>query len=290
MVFLVAIIVTALAKMGVSKMSNYNLQKMKALLSYVDLLETPIERIAHCEKHGEYTSRSWVDGMWENCNKCDEERYARIRQDEERREQESKNQKLKQKLEHSGIPERFKQRTFTEYKVDASNQKQQKVFNFCQNYAENFADVKKTGKSFLLLGSVGVGKTHLSIAIALEIMSKGYSAKFTSASKMLREIKDTYRKGSERSESEVMRDFTDCHLLIIDEVGVQRGNDYEVNMMFDVINERYENLKPTIILSNLTIDEIKQFLGERVFDRLRENGGKAFLLDWPSYRASATYD
>jgi DNA replication protein DnaC len=270
--------------MGVSKMSNYNLQKMKALLSGVNLLKAPIERIDHCEKHGEYTSKSWVDGMWENCNKCDEEKYARIKQDEERREQESKNQKLKQKLEHSGIPERFKQKTFAEYKIDADNQKQQKVFNFCLDYANNFADIKKTGKSFMMLGSVGVGKTHLSIAIALEIMSNGYSTKFTSASKMLREIKETYRKGSERSEKDVMQDYTDCHLLIIDEVGVQRGNDYETNMMFDVINERYENLRPTIVLSNLTLDELKLFLGERVFDRLRENGGKAFLLDWTSHR------
>lgn len=265
-------------------MSNYNLQKMKALFNNVNLLETPLERIGHCEKHGEYTARSWFDDMWENCTKCDEEKYARIRQDEERREKESKAQKLKQKLEESGIPERFKQRTFAEYKVDADNQKQQKVFGFCMDYAKNFEGVKRTGRSFLMLGSVGVGKTHLSIAIALEIMSNGYNAKFTSASKMLREIKETYRKGSERSEKDVMQDYTDCDLLIIDEVGVQRGNDYETNMMFDVINERYENLRPTIILSNLTIDEIKLFLGERVFDRLRENGGKAFLLDWPSHR------
>lgn len=265
-------------------MSHYGLQKMKSIICGIDLLETPLERLDNCEKHGEYISRSWIDGMWEGCPKCAEEREARTKREDEKRETEAKNQRLKQKIEESCIPERFKQRTFTEYKVDASNQKQQKVFNFCLDYANNFADIKKTGKSFIMLGSVGVGKTHLSIAIALEIMSKGYSAKFTSASKMLREIKDTYRKSSERSESEVMRDFTDCHLLIIDEVGVQRGNDYEVNMMFDVINERYENLKPTIILSNLTIDEIKQFLGERVFDRLRENGGKAFLLDWPSHR------
>ena len=84
--------------------------------------------------------------------------------------------------------------------------------------------------------------------------------------------------------------YTQCDLLIIDEVGVQRGSDFEKETFFDVINERYENMRPTIILSNLTIEEIKVFLGERVFDRLRENGGKAFLLDWPSYRAEATYD
>ena len=81
--------------------------------------------------------------------------------------------------------------------------------------------------------------------------------------------------------------FTECDLLIIDEVGVQRGTDYEKDIMFDVINDRYENLRPTIILSNLSVEETKAHLGERVFDRLRENGGKAFLLNWNSYRSIA---
>ena len=246
--------------------------------------DVPLEKKGNCQKHGEYISYCYHDDVYDGCASCREERLELSRKREHEIELSRKEHALLNKILESGIPERFKQKTFAEYKIDDNNQKQHKVFNFCLDYANNFADIKKTGKSFMMLGSVGVGKTHLSIAIALEIMSNGYSAKFASASKMLREIKETYRKGSERSEKDVMQDYTDCHLLIIDEVGVQRGNDYETNTMFDVINERYENLRPTIILSNLTLDELKLFLGERVFDRLRENGGKAFLLDWTSHR------
>ena len=141
-----------------------------------------------------------------------------------------------------------------------------------------------------MLGSPGTGKTHLSIGIALEIMKSGQSAVFTSASRMLRAVKDTYHKESRFSEKQVMAVYESCDLLILDEVGVQTGSDYEKNIIFDVINARYENTRPTIILSNLVIDECKLYLGERVFDRMREGGGKAFLLDWPSHRAGAHYD
>ena len=116
-------------------------------------------------------------------------------------------------------------------------------------------------------------------------MRAGRTAIFTTASKMLRAVKDTYHKESEYSEKQVMEIYEKCDLLILDEVGVQRGSDFEKDMLFDVINARYENMRPTIILSNLTIDECKLYLGERVFDRMREGGGKAFLLDWPSYRS-----
>ena len=57
-------------------------------------------------------------------------------------------------------------------------------------------------------------------------------------------------------------------------------------MMFDILNERYENRLPTLLLSNLTAGEVKNFLGERVFDRLREDGGECVVFDWSSHRGS----
>lgn len=138
----------------------------------------------------------------------------------------------------------------------------------------------------MFLGSPGTGKTHLSVGIALEIMRNGKSAVFTTASRLLRSIKDTYSKRSEITESQAIAVFTGCDLLIVDEVGVQRGSDYEKDMLFDVINERYENTKPIIILSNLAIADVREYLGDRVYDRMRENGGKAFVMDWESYRGT----
>lgn len=87
-------------------------------------------------------------------------------------------------------------------------------------------------------------------------------------------------------------------LLILDEVGVQFGSDTERLLLFDILNERYERRRPTILMSNLALDDaeeggrvvpgIKSYLGERVFDRLREDGGQSVVFDWPSHRKGAT--
>ncbi|MGC8384980.1 ATP-binding protein [Pseudomonas aeruginosa] len=74
-------------------------------------------------------------------------------------------------------------------------------------------------------------------------------------------------------------------LLILDEVGVQYGKEAELVTLFDVMNARYSACKPSIVLSNLTLEEIEVFLGQRVMDRLRENGGRAVSFNWESERA-----
>ena len=75
-------------------------------------------------------------------------------------------------------------------------------------------------------------------------------------------------------------------LLILDEVGVQFGSETEKMILFEIINGRYEQLKPTIVISNLA-DALTDYLGERVVDRLREGGGRMLIFDWPSYRRQA---
>lgn len=57
-------------------------------------------------------------------------------------------------------------------------------------------------------------------------------------------------------------------------------------LLFDVLNERYERRKPTLMLSNLTAQEVAAYLGERVMDRLREDGGRVIVFDWESHRGA----
>ncbi len=69
----------------------------------------------------------------------------------------------------------------------------------------------------------------------------------------------------------------------VDGVGRQFGTDAEKLMLFEVINSRYEALKATIVISNLSGDALMDYLGEAAMDRLRE-GGRSVLFDWTSYR------
>jgi DNA replication protein DnaC len=81
--------------------------------------------------------------------------------------------------------------------------------------------------------------------------------------------------------------MTEVDLLILDEVGVQFGSDFEKNLLFEVLNSRYESRRPSVILSNLSQPEVQNYLGERVVDRIREDGGRVMTFDWASHRRTA---
>jgi DNA replication protein DnaC len=100
----------------------------------------------------------------------------------------------------------------------------------------------------------------------------------------VRLVKDSWSKDSDRSESEAIELLTAPDLLILDEVGIQSGSDFEKNLIFDVLNERYARRRPVILLSNLEPKEISAFLGERVMDRLREDGATVHAFTWSSHR------
>lgn len=238
-----------------------------------------------CEKHGSYESRNLFRQLWSGCPACvAEEKAVRDREDAEL-EANRRHAAWQRKLGEANIPERFKDRTLTSYKATTDGQK--RALAFAQLYVEQFASISETGRSAIFCGKPGTGKTHLSIGIALAIMGTGKSALFTTVQRMVRRMKETFRKDSEDSERDVLNMLTYPDLLIIDEIGVQFGSDFEKNLMFDILNERYEDRKPTLLLSNLTAQEVKAFLGERIYDRLREDDGKCVSFDWDSYRGSA---
>ncbi|SNB82159.1 DNA replication protein DnaC [Kingella negevensis] len=98
---------------------------------------------------------------------------------------------------------------------------------------------------------------------------------------MVREAKSY---SSTVSESEVIEAFSAYDLLIIDEVGVQSGTEAESRALFDVFNERYQNLKPTILISNLDAADFVAAVGNRIADRIKEDGGEFLFFNWESAR------
>lgn len=179
----------------------------------------------------------------------------------------------------TAVPPRFAEKNFGNYEPKTDHQKV--VFNALKEYGENIAEVVKLGRSLMLTGNAGTGKTHLACSIIAEAIKQGYSALFTESSAFVRSIKDGW---SERaSEQEILDRYVNIDLLVIDEIGI--GFKGDQNLLFTLINERYKRVKPTILLSNLKPAELLEFLGERIVDRLRENGGKMYVFDWGSHRA-----
>ena len=239
----------------------------------------------NCSEHGAYTATNFLGEHWTACPKCleilQEKQEEEILQKEKEAALEREQLKWKAKINGAAIPERFKDRTLDSYIARTTGQK--KALAFSKEYAENFDQVMKAGRSAIFVGKPGTGKTHLAIGIALEIIKQQRSPVFVTVQRLIRRVKDSWRT-KEETESDVIDAFASPDLLILDEVGVQFGSEFEKQMLFDVLNERYEKLKPSILLSNIPREQLSDYLGERVTDRLRENGGKMIGFDWDSYR------
>lgn len=243
---------------------------------------------ANCPKHGDYQARvidmSLLDrpNLVGGCPVCAAERQAAEDARKARDIAIERQNRVSTLLHRSGIPVRFADRTFDGYA--ATTQGQKIALGVCRAYAEKWPDKYETGASLVLTGGPGTGKTHLACAIASSVTEAHMaSSLFITVSAMLRSIKETYRKGSERSEQAAIDAFKTPHLLIVDEVGVQIGSDHEKLLMFEVLNERYQWTLPTILISNLSIGELEDFLGQRIMDRYRECGS-VLAFDWQSHR------
>ena len=190
-----------------------------------------------------------------------------------------------------GIPLRFQDKGFNNYRADGPNQ--QKALATCRSYAHEFPDRLKDGVCLIMVGAPGTGKTHLAFSILRYVSTKAaveggehYQAIYTTVMDLFKRVKSTYSRDASETERDAIRSFTEAHLLILDEVGVQHGSETELSIMFEVIDKRYQEMKPTIVVGNLSFSELCNYLGERVIDRMREGGGQAVIFDWESNRIS----
>jgi len=238
----------------------------------------------NCEEHGDYsTTQSFLVGQWRGgeCPQCVETKQLR-------EEGELRAKRLSDIVAHllraSGIPARYEASTLDTYKPTTERSKG--IHASLVRYVADFQTHKDTGTSIALLGEAGTGKTHLGCAIVSGVIHGGLAkAHFTTVTKMIRRVRATYNSQATESEGEVLEFLINRDLLVIDEIGVQSGSDHEHNILFEVINERYANLRPTLVLSNLGAEKIREVLGERVMDRFRE-GGAIITFDWGSFRGN----
>lgn len=227
-----------------------------------------------CEQHGAFESLGGI------CEVCAREE---LRRDDERVQAEYAAEEVRIRRERSGMPLRFADAAFEDYCVDADNQAQVRALAVSQRYVENYEASMGRGKGLLFYGGVGTGKTHLAAAVANSVLARGRSVRFLTATQAVRAVKDTYNRGSELSERQVMEGFVKPYLLVLDELGVQAGTETEKNILLEIINDRYNALKPMIITSNLDLAGIEELIGVRALDRLREVC-VMLPMQWESYR------
>ena len=149
------------------------------------------------------------------------------------------------------------------------------------NLHDTYALMQKWCKSdfkknlIYLAGATGVGKTYLMRCMANELISRGRLVKITTAYQMNRDFKEFSKTNNE----ELLKNYTDTEILFIDDLGTEPlFKDVTIENLYIVINERKMKKLPTIITSNLTLDNIRDRYDERIFSRIVDRETSITLL------------
>lgn len=214
------------------------------------------------------------------------EQYGRLLTDEERAEKEKEQEKIMeaQKLEEKkerirvekqmtlgdfsrSVPLRYKNATFDNFVCSTDRQKAIVAY-------------LKQGKSAILYGSNGTGKTHLAYAYCFHQYYQGFFPRYILAFDFFNEIRRSFNDG--KSE-DVVRKYAMYDFLVIDEIDKTHGSQMEFTYLYSLINNRYNDMLPTVLITNAKPDEFAMIVGTSVLDRIGSDG-KIIELSGENYR------
>lgn len=210
-------------------------------------------------------------------------------QAEQYRRQQARIQRL---LGSSGIKKRFQQRRFENFLADTPARR--KAFSIAKEYADTFDRHRVDGTGLYIEGTNGTGKTHLAAAIAMQLITeRKIPVICKTAGDLLLDIKSAFDKEG-ASEAQVLDIYKKVELLVIDDLGKEQCTDWSISTLYSILNDRYEEMRPTIVTTNYNSDDLIRALTPKGYDnlkvvaiisRLREVS-QVMTMAWEDYRSA----
>lgn len=139
------------------------------------------------------------------------------------------------------------------------------VLKLCREYVINFG---LNSENLLFMGGVGLGKTHLTLAIVGGVIEKGFMPVYGSAENLFSAVENEKFSGENKGSYDTM---LNCDLLVIDDLGAEMATAFTKSVLYNLINTRMLSGKPTIINTNLSMKEIEERYSPRIASRLIGN-------------------
>ncbi len=175
----------------------------------------------------------------------------------------------RQRLFHAAhIPPRYQHCTLQDYKAADSETSKWIAKAEAQRILDDYLVID--GRGLVFIGAVGVGKTHLAVAILRELIERyQVHGLFYQFGALLRRIQDSYNPVSQTSELKVLQPVFDAEVLVLDELGASKPTDWVRDTMMQIINTRYNDKRLTIFTTNyLDTRKNEKDIGEILEDRI----------------------
>lgn len=194
------------------------------------------------------------------CCECETMAYEKRREEEKRRDRMNRIRDLRR----VGFPDADMQRMCFE----ADDGQSKHLMNIAKNYVDNFPMMLKRGQGLLFFGDVDGGKTFAAACIVNALIDKMYPCMITNFGRLINRISDGFE-----GRQEYMDSLNNFDLLAIDDLGTESGSAYKDEIIYQILNNRYNAGLPTIITTNLTAEQLKKptTMGKaRIYSRLYE--------------------